>query len=304
MQTFRITPKFLRSLTISAVVFFMLSSCKEGEKQKKEQPNLLFIFPDQYRAQAVGFTGEDPVVTPNLDHLAEQSKVLVNAVSTRPLSSPFRGMLMTGKYPHENGILTNCNTSSRKYGNYLKEEQTAISDILSSNGYLCGYIGKWHLDAPRGPDVDDWRKAKWTHYTPPGRRHGFEFWHAYGCKDQHMNPYYWIGDAPREDTTFVDKWSPVHEADVAIDFIKDNRNDGDKPWALFVSMNPPHPPYNAVPDRYRRRYDNMPMDSLLYRDNVPEGKDRRRAERAVRGYFSMVTGVDEQVGRILQALEE
>jgi len=208
MQTSRITPKFLRSLTVSAMLFFMLSSCKEGEGQKKDQPNLLFIFPDQYRAQAMGFTGEDPVVTPNLDHLAEQSKVLVHAVSTRPLSSPFRGMLMTGQYPHENGIQTNCNTSSRKYGNYLKDGQTIISDVLSSNGYFCGYIGKWHLDAPRGPDVDNWRKAKWDHYVPPEQHHGFDFWHAYGCHNLHMSPHYWENDAPREDTLFVDKWSP------------------------------------------------------------------------------------------------
>ena len=63
---------------------------------KGARPNILFIFPDQYRAQAMGFTGEDPVLTPCLDRLASESVVCVNAVSTMPLSSPYRGMLMTG----------------------------------------------------------------------------------------------------------------------------------------------------------------------------------------------------------------
>ncbi len=289
--------------------FFLLAlfstSCTNSETKTDEQPNLLFIFPDQLRPQALGFMDEDPVFTPNIDQFAKEAVVFKNAVSNRPLCTPYRGMLMTGKYCFSTKLLTNCNTYSRKFGNYLREDETCFPDVLNQNGYFCGYIGKWHLDAPtheEGPDVDDWRKAVWESYTPPGpKRHGFKFWHAYGCNNRHNDPYYWVNNAPVEDTLFAKKWSPEHEADVAIDFIQTNK---DKPWALFVSMNPPHGPYHEVPQKYRDHYANIPVDSLLNRPNVPKGKKGDIGRKNVQDYFACVTGVDDQFGRIMKALEE
>lgn len=275
------------------------------DKEEGKRPNLLFIFPDQFRAQAMGFMNEDPVLTPNIDRFARQGVVFSNAVSNRPLCTPYRGMLLTGKYCFSNHLQTNCNTSSRKYGNCLREDETCFSDVLNQNGFDCGYIGKWHLDAPsyeEGPDVDDWREAVWEAYTPPGpKRHGFEFWHAYGCNNRHNDPYYWVNDAPVQDTLFAGKWSPEHEADVAIDFIQTKRS---KPWALFLSMNPPHGPYREVPAKYKELYERIPVDSLLNRPNVPAGKKGDVGRKNVRDYFACVTGVDDQVGRILKALDE
>jgi arylsulfatase A-like enzyme len=279
------------------------SACSKRHENSK--PNLLFIFPDQFRPQAMGFMNEDPVITPNLDKLASQGIFFTNAVSNRPLCSPYRAMLMTGKYPFSNGVLTNCNTSSRIYGNTLSEDEICFSDVLSQSGYFCGYIGKWHLDAPtyeEGPDVDRWQNAVWESYIPPGpKRHGFKFWHAYGCNNRHNDPYYWVNDAAVEDTLFPRTWSPIHEAKVASDFIENNKN---KPWALFVSMNPPHPPYNEVPEKYKEVYEDISIDSLLNRPDVPEGEAGKQGRQSVKDYFAGVTGVDEQIGRILQKLEE
>ncbi|MCT4603827.1 MAG: sulfatase-like hydrolase/transferase, partial [Marinifilum sp.] len=67
----------------------LLSSCT----RKSKRPNLLFIFPDQYRKQAMGFMNQDPVVTPNIDKLAQEGVVFSHAVSNHPLCSPYRGML-------------------------------------------------------------------------------------------------------------------------------------------------------------------------------------------------------------------
>lgn len=273
-----------------------------------QHPNLLFIFPDQYRAHAMGFMGEDPVLTPHLDRLASESVVCVNAVSTMPLSSPYRGMLMTGKYPHHNNVQTNCNTYANRFGTCLREDETAFSDILDAAGYYCGYIGKWHLDQPEGPLSRSWQTAEWDAYTPPGpRRHHFRYWCSYGCHNRHMDPYYWLNDAEQADTTFARKWGPEFEADRAIDFIRAagtaSARDRSKPWALFVSMNPPHGPYSAVPERYKALYRDIPVDSLLVRPNVPEGARGNAGRANVRDYFACITGVDEQVGRILEALE-
>lgn len=297
--------KFRRSLvlfivTVSAIAYACASNIKQ------EQPNLLFIFPDQFRAHSMGFLNQDPVLTPNIDKLAQTGIVFRNAVSNRPLCSPYRAMLMTGNYSFSNGIQTNCNTSANKNGNYLEKETETFPDILKRNGYLCGYIGKWHLDAPEGPDVDDWREAIWEAYTPKDSRHGFDFWHAYGCNNRHLDPYYWVNEANEKDTLFPKKWSPIHEADVAIEFLKNTdgkQRDENKPWALFLSINPPHGPYHEVPEKYKDIYKNVSIDSLMNRPNVPAGENGNAGRKAVRDYFACVTGVDEQIGRILSALE-
>ena len=282
----------------------ILSTLHFSASGQEKRPNLLYVFPDQFRAQAEGFMHQDPVQTPNIDKLAHQGVVFTNAVSNRPLCSPYRGMLMTGQYCFADGIQTNCNTSSRRYSNFLREDATTISDVLNANGYYCGYIGKWHLDAPKGPDVDDYQKSVWEAYTPPGKkRHGFKFWYSYGCSDRHLHPHYWVNNAPVQDTLFVNEWSPIHEAGVAIDFIKKQKNKK-RPWALFVAMNPPHPPYNEVPEKYKKLYANIPIDSLLNRPNVPEGKRGDRGRKWVRDYFAAVSGVDDQLGRILKVLKK
>ena len=101
-------------------------------------PNLLFVFPDQFRRQAMGFMREDPVVTPNLDRLAGESLVFTNAVSNRPVCSPYRAMLFTGKYPWSNGVTTNCNSGSARHGIELKESERSFSDVLHDAGYGVG----------------------------------------------------------------------------------------------------------------------------------------------------------------------
>ncbi len=70
-----------------------------------DRPNLVYIFPDQFRQQAAGCMGQDPVVTPNLDRLGAEGLVLTHAVSNMPICSPYRAMLFTGKYPFANGVM-------------------------------------------------------------------------------------------------------------------------------------------------------------------------------------------------------
>ena len=72
------------------------------------RPNLLVILPDQMRGQALGCLNEEPTRTPNLDRLAGESLVLPRTISNLPICSPYRAMLMTGQYPHTNGVTTNC----------------------------------------------------------------------------------------------------------------------------------------------------------------------------------------------------
>jgi len=267
------------------------------------RPNLLIVLADEWRKAALGRFGEDPVHTPNLDRFAEDSTVITHAVSNFPVCSPHRAMLMSGMFPWANGVTANCNSLTSPHDVGLREDLTCWSDVLASVGYRCGYIGKWHLDRPvdgdetygEGPRRDG---VVWDAYTPPGRRrHGFETWHSYGCCDRHFTPHYWVDDAPRDKPTRVDRWSPEHDTNVAIDFIT---RDDEQPWALVVSYNPPHMPFHEVPERYRRQYADIPPADLLTRPNVDLGT--RAAVDNVASYFAMVTGIDDQIGRLLEVV--
>lgn len=298
--------------TVAGALLPELSGCGPLAQSRRE-PNLLFVFPDQMRAQAMGFMGEDPAITPNLDAFAQEGVALTQAVSNYPVCSPYRGMMLTGQYPHTNGVLANCNTNGAHHGYELSKDARCWSDVLHDNGYSLGYIGKWHLDSPYEPYVDTSNNTEefaWNEWTPPERRHGFSFWHAYGTYDNHDHPEYWTTDAPRAQRTRVDQWGPEHEADTAIRFIRNKdgaHRDVDKPWALVVAMNPPHMPYDRVPQRYLDLYGDLDSEDLINRPNVAPGDDTsggRLARRHMKNYLAQVSGVDDQFGRILAALRE
>ncbi len=292
-------------------------SCREVARSRIETkarmwPNLLFVFPDQMRGQAMGFMNADPVITPHLDRFAAESLVLTQAVSNYPVCSPYRAMLMTGKYPHSNKVLSNCNSRSAPYGCQLQAADRCWSDVLKDRGYSLGYIGKWHLDSPYKPYVkckNNSEKFAWNEWCPPNRRHGFDFWYAYGTYDYHTRPMYWSTDAGRDEAHYVDQWGPEHEADLAIKYIRNENGeyrDPNKPFALVISMNPPHMPYHLVPKKYLDMYEGKTYKDLINRPNVNVEGDTaggRLARKQIKNYFAMVTGVDEQFGRILKTLK-
>lgn len=262
---------------------------------RKKQPNVLFVFPDQWRKQAVGVYHEDPVITPNIDRFAGEGLILDHAFSCYPLCSPNRSVMLTGCYPLKTGVTTNCKPGLSVK---LDDSVATIGNVLKEQGYNTGYIGKWHLDMPEintNPEPESGAK-KWDAYIPPGpRRFGFDYWYAYNANDRHMSPHYWQ-DTPKK--IQVHEWSTKHETDVAIQFIK-NRNK-EQPFALFLSWNPPHQPFDQLPESYREQYADKP---ITYRPNVKgEGKDQ--TDRHLRDYFAAVTATDEQFARLLGVLDE
>ncbi|QOD62332.1 sulfatase [Polaribacter haliotis] len=312
---------YLKILSLICVSVFIVS-CKTNstsEETKKEKPNILFIFPDQFRNAAIGINNQDPVVTPNLDKLGKEGMVISNAISNYPLCSPYRGMLMTGKLPYNNSVLSNSNSNRHKYNNSWQKDDVSISDVLVENGYDAGYVGKLHLTSPAPIQGKD--SVLWDAYQPKELRHNFNFWYAYGTFDEHNTPHYWKNEAKEDEVTEIKEWSAKHEANVIIDYIKNpspETRSADKPFALFWSVNPPHPPYQYVPEKYLKNYKDKSLDELLVRENVAldsdvsefafhAGATRNRthlAKEHVRNHFAMVTGVDEQIGRVLKSLKD
>lgn len=200
-----------------------------------KKPNLLFIFADQWRRDAMGFMKKDEVITPNIDSFAEEALSFDNAMSACPLCSPNRATMFTGKYPISHGVWTNCKNGLNNV--FLKEEEITLMDVLKNNGYTTGYIGKWHLDLPESNLVENPKSGArdWDAYTPPGKkRHGVDYWYSYGAYDHHLEPHYWNDS---EEMIQVKQWSVEHETDRALEFIDKNK---ENPFALIVSWNPPH----------------------------------------------------------------
>lgn len=282
------------------------------------QPNIVYVFPDQLRNCSLHFWDDapysahtrcvaDPTFTPAIDAFAAQSVVLSEAHSTCPVSSPYRGMMLTGMFPERNGVTLNC--MNERPESTLAPDAVCISDVLAAAGYDCAYIGKLHADFPTrnnpqqpgtyvlpGDEV-------WDAYTPPERRHGFNFWYSYGTFDVHKHPHYWDNDGNRHE---VDEWSPKHEVDRAIAYL-DNRNgerDVAKPFLMMIGMNPPHAPYSSTRDCMEEdyaRYSDKSLSELLVR---PNADTTMRKSHSAAYYFASVTGVDREFGRLLEALKE
>lgn len=261
--------------------------------------NLIYIFADQWRYHAMGCIHQDPVLTPNMDQFAGESMCFENAYSTFPLCTPHRGSLMTGKYPFSIGLWTNCKIGLEEKL-MLKPQETCIGNVLQEGGYKTAYIGKWHLDASElnFTSHPESGAADWDAYTPPGeRRQGFEYWLSYGACDDHLNPHYW-SDSPKQ--IRPGKWSAEYETDEALKYLEEHKKE-DSPFALFVSYNPPHLPYELVPERYYEKFRDL---KISWRPNVPKEKQTPEMETISRQYFAAVYGIDEQFGRIISYLKE
>lgn len=292
---------------------------QDKNQNKTKKPNLLVIFPDECRTQSLGYMGMDKhTITPNINRMAREGVVLDQTISNFPLCTPARGMFMTGQYPYRNGIHGNCHTpeegnfAGSDFGVELKANAICWSDVLKKQGYSLGYLGKWHLDCPKPPFVPSYNNPLggryWNDWTPPSHRHSFDWWYSYGTYDLHMNPIYWTNDTPREAPLKINQWSPEHEADMAIKYL---RNEGgqyrseEDPFALVVSMNPPHSPYDQVPEKYLERFKGKTSREMNDRQNVDWDKEYLEGYGPdfYKEYLAMINGVDEQIGRIVDELD-
>jgi len=287
-------------------VCLILSSCYINAQKKA---NLVLIIADQWRGDALGCMNKEPVKTPNLDKLSSEGICFSNAVSSYPVSSPARAMMMTGMYPTHNKVVHNCNSDSAPYSNELSQSAVCWSDILKREGYSTAYIGKWHLDSPHQPYVNTSNNkgsTAWNEWCKPERRHGFDYWVAYGTYDDHLKPMYWNTTAPRDSFYYVNQWGPEYETNLAIDYL--NKQKGtNKPFAMVISMNPPHTGYNLVPEQYKNMYSGLDIEELCegHSDIPPKGSLYGNYFRDnIRNYYACISGVDENIGRIMKQLKE
>jgi len=301
-----------------------------SDKKPPKRPNLLIIFTDEHRRQAMEFWQHpeyqgaingtsDPVFTPHLNKLASEGVVFTQAMSTHPVCSPHRAMLLSGAFPVTNGIWKNCHINSPTD---LKEDLNCFTDVLFNEGYNTAYFGKCHWIKPDSvfdknanyvgttSSPGGYLPNKFDIYIPPGPdRHSIEYWYQV-IKDNHFSQYVYsndpvvIGGKSDGEMYRANEFSSKHEARTIIGYLKNSHNqrDPDKPFCITWSLNPPHPPYNKPGDCEEKSYNlykNMTHEELFNRPN----RTSKASDLNARVYFSNVTSTDKYIGQVLDTLD-
>jgi arylsulfatase A-like enzyme len=254
--------------------------------------NAIWIFGDQHRGQAMSNASDPNVHTPNMDILAATGVNFTRAVSGAPICCPYRGALMSGRYPHHNGV------PGHEYR--LPPEQPTVAHAFNEQGYDTAYFGKWHLD---GFQEGEGRRAG-KHIVPPERRGGFRRWIGYENNNSPWDCWVHGGEG---DSAFQYKL-PGFETDeltnLLIEYLREKSsaraNDGDEtPFFAVLSVQPPHDPY-AAPEPFMGRHNPA---TLKLRPNVPAvQRVESRARRELAGYYAMIENLDWNIGRLREAL--
>jgi arylsulfatase A-like enzyme len=282
------------------------------------RPNILFLFPDQMRADFLGCYGAGFAQTPAIDALAAESIIYERAASMHPVCIPARAALLTGCSAVSTGVLTN--------NQWLRPDHEACGQpswpsLLARAGYHTEGIGKMHFipwddaegfahrvisEDKRHIHIED-DYAAYLAGLGLRKRRG---WEEEGYTEHLMAS---IGSVPAEHQ--VDVWCGRQ----AVSFL--DRYDGDKPFACMVAFPGPHDPYDPPAD-WAARFDpeDMPpplprtADSDRFRDELIRshrgGSSRIDLEtfpeataRRVRAHYSaLIAMIDAQVGAILAAL--
>jgi arylsulfatase A-like enzyme len=242
------------------------------------RPNILFVFADQWRRDAIGFTGDPNVRTPYIDRFSAQSVDVTHAVSGVPVCAPYRGSLMTGQYPHRHGVFVNDQA--------ITSDAVPLGEAFRSQGYDTAYIGKWHLT------LHDRLRPIAKH-----ERLGFDFWRGFGCSHDYNKSSYFADDetTPR----LWEGYDAFAQTREACRYLAARREAAD-PFFMVMSWGPPHDPYDTAPEPFRKLYDAR---SITLRSNVPpELADRARDVLA--GYYAHVSALDACFQLLLDGLRD
>jgi len=285
------------------------------------QPNLLFLMPDQLRADFLSCYGAKFIDTPNIDRLSKEGVRYENAYTPSPICVPARALLLTGRNAIKNGVLTN--------NQYLRPDLGDCGihtwpEILGEAGYETSAIGKMHFypwDISMGfQDRIVAEDKRWLliddDYQRRLKSQGYRKLHGDEHEGYQENRGAIVNKIPWELSWdhFVGSEAARHIRD----------RDSQKPFAMMVGFPGPHCPYDPSPE-YLEQFDpeDMPDPVPLVEENVPhlrrqnvngnkepwngidyteftaEHKKKIRAH-----YAALVKQIDDEIGDILKALEE
>ncbi len=231
------------------------------------KPNIVYIVADDLGWKDVGFHGSD-IKTPNLDKLAA-SGARLEQYYAQPMCTPTRACLMTGRYPFRYGLQTAVILSAHTYG--LPTDEWLLPQTLKDAGYATAIIGKWHLGHA-------YRK-----YWPRQRGFDYQYGPLIGELDYFTHKQHGVTDWYRNNKVVKEKgYTTTLFGRDAVKLIE--QHDTAAPLYLYLAFNAPHTPYQA-PQEYLDQY-------------------RAIADPSRRAYAASITAMDDQIGFVVQALEQ
>ncbi len=274
-----------------ALLLVGIWSCSTAVQAAVRKPNFLFVYTDDQRWDAMGVVQREQgdrarfpwFRSPNMDRLAAEGVRFRNAFVTLSLCAPSRAAFLTGRYNHANGV-TNNHT-------IFPVDSVTHATMLRAAGYRTAYIGKWHMANQKG------------------QRPGFDYSASFVGQGNY-------NDCPVEIngvSTPTKGWVDDVDTAFAIDWMKENR---DRPFSMVVGFKSPHSPRGGknLPERLRNLYageTSRPAPNMdatpIYRAPAvdPDKESHGLAENSVHlDYLRHVTGADENLGKLLNALDD
>jgi choline-sulfatase len=270
--------------------------------------NVLFIMSDEHSRRVLGAYGNKVIRTPHMDRLAAEGTLFESAYCNCPICVPSRASFVTGRYVHEIGFWDN--------GIPYHGEPASFGHRLHDCGQRCDSIGKLHYRAAEDPNGFDNEILPLHVLNGIGDLQGM----LRSPPPQRPSTAQLAGDAGEGDSTYLQYDRNIREA--ACKWLKDAAaNPTEKPWVLFVSFVCPHFPLVAPPEFFRMYDpDSLPMGQLRGEGEFPDHpvlrtlrevqnyedhfRDEAHVRTAMRAYYGMVSFLDDNIGRILKALDE
>lgn len=284
--------KSLSALAPLAALFLALSSLAAADR-----PNLVFFFADDQTSSSLGCYGNPVIQTPTLDALAARGVRFENAFVSQAICWVSRTTILTGLV-------------GRSYGTPESPEQTRpdaaetlYPDLLRSAGYRTGFYGKWHAKMPKGfqpaahfDEFEDIHRSPYYKKLPDGTlRHETELIVDRGIE--------FLASQPKDRPFALNLWFNACHAEDA-----DRRPGiGFYPWprsvdGLYEDVEMYRPRlddraiFDALPEFYRT---SLSRERFFWALNTPE-----KYQTNARAYARMVTGIDREIGRFMEALEK
>lgn len=256
-----------RTALLLAILLAAPAASQAAEPVKPQRPNIIFFLADDLGWTDVGWHGSE-IKTPHLDQLAAGGAKL-EQFYVQPVCSPTRAALLTGRYPMRHGLQVGVVRPWAQYG--LPLDERTLPEALREAGYTTAICGKWHLGHFR------------PEYLPTRRGFDLQYGHYNGALDYFTHERDGGHDWHRNDQECRDQgYTTVLLGDEAVRVVE--RHDAAKPLFLYMPFNAPHSPLQAL-DRHLQLYAHI-------------------ADSKRQAYCAMVHCLDEQVGRVVAAVEK
>ncbi len=259
------------------------------------KPNVVVFFTDQQRWDSSGLHGNPLDLMPNFDRLAREGTHIAHSFTCQPVCGPARACLQTGTYATTNGCWRNAISLPTD-----RQRFPTLASCFNSVGYRTGYIGKWHLGGPQGQLCGERGPVR------EGYRGDFRDWLAVEVLEFSIDEYHTVLYDNDNQPHHLPGYRSDALTDAAIRYIDAHKAD---PFLLMVSFIEPHhqndkddyPPPLGYRERYTGRW--APPDlAALPAFKTDDDRSGGSTHQHLGGYWGMIKRLDENLGRIVDAL--